>query len=232
MELFGLEKLSLVDFDGYVSATVFTGGCNFRCPFCHNSPLVLDYKNLGTILESEVLKYLNKRKNILEGVCITGGEPTLCPDLPVFIEKVKSIGYKVKLDTNGTNPVMVKSLYESGLVDYFAMDIKNDKEHYSSIVGINNYDTKKVEKTVEYFLSLGKNYEFRTTLIKEFHNKSSILGIANWIKGANKYFLQKFKNSESCIKSHLSAVEGKVALEFRDILREYIPNTHLRGYDI
>ena len=232
MNIYGLEKLSLVDYDGYVSATVFTGGCNFRCPFCHNSPLVLSHKELGTIPESEVLEYLKKRKNILEGVCISGGEPTLCPDLPNFIEKIKNLGYKVKLDTNGTNPEMVKSLFASGLVDYFAMDIKNDRESYSSIVGIDNYNTKKVEQTVEFFLSEKVDYEFRTTLVKEFHTKSNILGIANWIKGANKYFLQKFKDSESCIKSHLSPVEDKVALSFRDILLEYIPSTHLRGYDL
>lgn len=232
MDIYGLEKLSLVDFDGYVSATIFTGGCNFRCPFCHNSPLVLSHKDLGTIPESEVLEYLIKRKNILEGVCISGGEPTLNNDLPLFIEKVKTLGYKVKLDTNGTNPEMVKSLYNAGLVDYFAMDIKNDKENYSSIVGIDNFSTKKVEKTVEFFLGGGAPYEFRTTLIKEFHTKSNILGIANWIKGADKYFLQKFKNSGTCIKSHLSAVEDKVALSFRDILLDYIPSTRLRGYDI
>ena len=150
----------------------------------------------------------------------------------MFIEKVKNLGYKVKLDTNGTNTEMVKSLYSNGLVDYFAMDIKNDKENYSKIVGIDNYDTTKVEKTVEFFLGLGKDYEFRTTLIKEFHKKSNILGIANWIKGANKYFLQKFKNSQTCIESYLSAVEDEVAIMFREILKEYIPNTHLRGYDL
>ncbi len=232
MDIFGLEKLSLVDFDGYVSATVFTGGCNFRCPFCHNSALVLDVQNLGVIPESDVLDYLSKRKNILEGVCVSGGEPTLYPDLPVFIEKVKTLGYKVKLDTNGTNPEMVKSLYNAGLVDYFAMDIKNDVDNYSKIVGIDNYKTKKVEKTVDFFLSGGAPYEFRTTLIKEYHDFSNIISIANWIKGAKKYFLQKFKDSGTCIKSHLSAVEDKVALSFRDILKDYISFVGLRGYDI
>lgn len=232
MDILGLEKLSLVDFDGYVSATLFTGGCNFKCPFCHNSPLVLSHKALPVIPENEVLDFLKKRQGLLEGVCISGGEPTLNKDLPDFILKVKNLGYKVKLDTNGTNPTLVKSLFNDGLVDYFAMDIKNDRDNYAKIIGLDYYDTKKVEQTVDFFLSENVDYEFRTTLIKEFHGKSNILSIANWIKGANKYFLQKFKNSESCIESHLSPVEDKIALEFRDILLEYIPFVRLRGYDL
>ena len=232
MDILGLEKLSLVDFDGYVSATLFTGGCNFKCPFCHNSPLVLSHKALPVIPENEVLDFLKKRQGLLEGVCISGGEPTLNKDLPDFILKVKNLGYKVKLDTNGTNPTLVKSLFNDGLVDYFAMDIKNDRDNYAKIIGLDFYDTKKVEQTVDFFLSENVDYEFRTTLIKEFHGKSNILSIANWIKGANKYFLQKFKNSESCIESYLSPVEDKIALEFRDILLEYIPFVRLRGYDL
>ncbi len=230
MNFFGLEKLSLVDYDGKVAATVFTGGCNFKCGFCHNSPLVLSANELPIISEDEILSYLEKRKGLLEGLCISGGEPTLNKDLPAFIEKVKKIGYSVKLDTNGTNPEMVKSLYSNGLCDYFAMDIKNDKENYAKIIGFDTFDTKNVEKTVEFFLSLGKDYEFRTTLIKEFHDRDNIVNIGKWIKGANKYFLQKFKNSVSCIESHLSAVEDKIALEYTNILREYIENTQLRGY--
>ena len=230
MYFHGLEKLSLVDYDGKVAATIFTGGCNFRCSFCHNSPLVLNANELPLIDEEEILSYLKMRKGILEGLCISGGEPTLNKELPTFIEKVKNIGYSVKLDTNGTNPKMVKSLYSNGLCDYFAMDIKNDKENYAKIIGFDTFDTKNVQETIDFFLSLGKDYEFRTTLIKEFHDKDNIVEIGKWIKGANKYFLQKFKDSESCIKSHLSAVEDKIALEYVDILREYIPNTHLRGY--
>ena len=148
MDIFGLEKLSLVDYDGFVAATVFTGSCNFRCGFCHNSALVLDYKTLPHIDESEILSYLEKRKGILEGLCITGGEPTLNSDLPDFIEKVKKIGYSVKVDTNGTNPEMVKLLAENGLADYFAIDIKNDRENYAEIIGFKTFDTRNVEKTV------------------------------------------------------------------------------------
>ena len=232
MEIFGLEKMSMVDYDGKVCATIFTGSCNFRCEFCHNSPLVLDFKTLPQIPEEEVLAYLEKRKNLLDGVCISGGEPTLCKDLPIFIEKIKKIGYSVKLDTNGTNPDLVKMINENKLVDYFAMDIKNDKQNYAKICGFDNYDTGKVQKTVEYFLSGKADYEFRTTLIKEYHYENNILEIAKWLQGANKYFLQKFKNSESCIKTNLSAVEDDVALNYKQILQKYIPNTYLRGYGL
>ena len=232
MEIYGLEKLSLVDFDGYVSATIFTGSCNFRCPFCHNSPLVLDYKNLPVISEEEILDYLKKRFGLLEGLCITGGEPTLCSDLPLFIEKVKKIGYKVKLDTNGTNPDMLKLLVDSSLIDYVAMDIKNDRESYAKIIGFDSYDTKKIEKSVDFLLNGLFPYEFRTTLIKEFHSIENIKKIGNWIKGANKYFLQKFKDSGSCIQSHLSPVDDKTVLEFVDILSKNIDCVRLRGYDL
>ena len=232
MKISGLEKMSLVDFDGYVSATVFTAGCNFKCGFCHNSPLVLDVKNLPSIPEEDVLSYLKKRVGILDGVCVSGGEPTLNKDLPFFIEKIKALGYKVKLDTNGTNPEMIKSLFDSGLCDYFAMDIKNNLQNYAKIIGFNEYDTKNVEKSVDYFLSGNTPYEFRTTLINEYHKKENIALIGKWIKGADKYFLQKFKNSESCIQSHLSAVDEINVLEFLDILKKDIPNTYLRGYDL
>ena len=232
MRIYGMEKLSLVDYDGKVACTLFTGSCNFRCGFCHNSPLVLDYKFLPEIDESEVFAYLNKRKGILEGVCISGGEPTLEKDLALFIEKIKSIGYAVKLDTNGTSPQTIKMLFENGLIDYVAMDIKNNKEDYAKIIGFDKFDTKKVEQSVEFLLNNSYTYEFRTTLIKEFHSKENIALIGEWIKGADKYFLQKFKDSESCIQSHLSPVDDKLVLEFKDILQKNIKNVFLRGYDL
>ncbi len=230
INLCGMEKMSLVDYDGFVCATVFTGGCNFKCGFCHNSALVLDYKNIPTLDEKDVLAYLTKRLGILDGVCVTGGEPTLQKELPLFLEKIKNIGYKIKLDTNGTNPDLIKSLYSDGLVDYFAMDIKNDRDNYAKIIGFDSFDTRKVEKSVEFLLSLSSAYEFRTTLIKEFHALDNILNIGKWIKGANKYFLQKFKNSENCIESYLSAVDDDLALSFVERLKDFIPNTQLRGY--
>ena len=230
MNLYGLEKLSLVDYDGHVSATLFTGNCNFKCGFCHNSSLVTDYESLPTYSQEEIFEYLKKRKGLLDGVCITGGEPTLNSDLPHFCEKIKGLGYSVKLDTNGTNPQMVKSLFAEKLIDYCAMDIKNDRASYGEIIGIKNYDTSKVEQTVEFLISRKINYEFRTTIIKEYHTEETIKKIGQWIKGANKYFLQKFRNSENCICHNLNEIEQSTAEKFVEILKKFIPNTALRGY--
>lgn len=231
MKIFGMEKMSLVDYDGKVCATLFTGSCNFKCGFCHNSALVLDYATLPYYSEKEIFTYLEKRKGILDGVCISGGEPTLQSDLAIFIEKIKNLGYSVKLDTNGTNPDMVKSLYTNGLIDYVAMDIKNNREDYSSIIGFNQFDTTKIEKTVDFLLSKKNDYEFRTTLINEYHKQDNIERIADWICGANKYFLQKFKLSDTCISKNLSGVNLETATKFREILKVKVPNTKLRGYD-
>lgn len=232
MKILGMEKMSLVDYDGFVSATLFTGGCNFLCPFCHNSPLVIDVKSQGELNQSEVLSYLKKRFGLLDGVCVSGGEPTLNKDLPEFIEKIKKIGYKVKLDTNGTNPEMLKSLFNDGLIDYCAMDIKNDKASYASIIGFNSYDTSKVEKSVDFLINSNFSYEFRTTLINAFHDYNNVKNIGEWIKGANKYFLQKFVDHGSCIEQGLSAVPVDKAKAFIQILTPYIKNVNLRGYDL
>ena len=232
MRILGMEKMSLVDYDGYISATLFTGGCNFLCPFCHNSPLVLGHKSQPTVSEEEVFSYLNKRIGMLEGVCVSGGEPTLNKDLPEFIEKIKNIGYKVKLDTNGTNPQMLKSLFRDGLVDYCAMDIKNDRDHYASIIGFQEYDTSKVNESVEFLISSNYDYEFRTTLVNEVHGFYNMRAIGKWINGAKKYFLQKFIDSGSCIGQNLSAVPTEKAKEFLNILTPFIQNVNLRGYDI
>ena len=230
MELFGIEKLSLVDYDGKVASTVFTATCNFLCPFCQNSPLVTDAKNLTAIPEEEVLDYFSKRRGVLDGVCITGGEPTLQKDLPEFCKKVKDLGLSVKVDTNGTNPQMVKYLYENGLCDYFAVDIKNAKENYAKIIGFKTFDTKKVEETVNYLMTSGVDYEFRTTLVKEFHTASDMENIGRWIKGAKNYALQKFKDTGSCIESGLNPVDDSTAKEFLEIVKKYVPNAKLRGY--
>lgn len=232
MEIFGLEKLSLVDYDGFVAATVFTGSCNFRCGFCHNSALVLDYKSIPPMPENDILDYLKKRKCILEGLCITGGEPTLNPDLPEFIKKVKDIGYSVKVDTNGTNPEMVKLLVREHLADYFAIDIKNDRTHYAEIIGFKTFDTQKIEKTVEFLLSGKIGYEFRTTLIAEYHKAENIKAIGEWIKGADKYFMQKFKSGDNCISQNLSPVPTETAKEFAEIISPYVKSVALRGYDL
>ena len=188
MEIFGIEKLSLVDYDGKVAATVFTASCNYRCGFCHNSPLVTNVKSLTSIAESEILQYLTKRKGILDGVCISGGEPTLQRDLPVFCEKIKKLGLCVKLDTNGTNPDMLKMLVNNGLCDYVAMDIKNSKEFYLQTIDISDASQLKlVERSVELLKSGNIDFEFRTTLVQEFHNDHNMLCIGRWIQGDEKY---------------------------------------------
>ncbi len=231
MKIYGLEKLSLVDYDGKVSATIFTGNCNFKCGFCHNSALVTNYNDLPTLNEEEIFDYLKKRRTILDGVCITGGEPTLQDDLPFYCEKIKKFGYQIKLDTNGTNPDMVKMLRENGLIDYFAMDIKNDRENYAKIIGFDKFDTSKIEKTVEYFLTSNANYEFRTTLIGEYHTAQNIENIGKWIWGANAYVMQKFKSGDNCIAKDLHGVEPDLAKQFLEIASRYVVNSKLRGYD-
>lgn len=232
MKLYGMEKLSLVDYDGKVAATVFTGACNFKCGFCHNGPLVTGLSTLEPLDEERVLSYLKERKNILEGVCVSGGEPTLNRDLPAFAEKIKNLGLDVKLDTNGSNPDMIRTLHENGLVDYFAMDIKNSPESYPEIIGIDGYDISAVKKSVEYFLSGSADYEFRTTLIKEYHKEDNVRRIGEWIKGAKKYALQKFRESETCISAGLNGIDLDTAKRFAEILkRNFVPDTLLRGYD-
>ena len=233
MRILGMEKMSLVDYDGYVSATVFTGGCNFLCPFCHNSPLVIDHKSIEEIPTDSVLDYLKKRLGILDALCISGGEPTLQKDLANFMEQVKKLGYKIKLDTNGTNPEIIKFVHQNGLCDYFAMDIKNNLNDYAKIIGFDKFDTKNVQNSIEYFLSNDLDYEFRTTLIKEFHSKENIQNIAKEISGAKKYFLQKFKNGENCIDAtSLNPIDNSTVLEFIEILTPYVPNVKTRGYDL
>ncbi len=230
MHICGLEKMSLVDFDGLVATTIFTGGCNFKCGFCHNSALVLGANSLPTIDEEEILSYLEKRKGIIDGVCVSGGEPTLQKDLPEFLYKLKKLDLKVKLDTNGTNPDLIKDFCADKLVDYFAMDIKNNKEDYAKIIGFNEYNTKRVEQSVEFFLSGKADYEFRTTIIKEYHKEDNIKKIAEWIAGANKYFLQLFRDGENCINQGLTPVEQGIAEEYIKILSKKIKKVSLRGY--
>ena len=227
MKISGFQKLSLVDFDGHISATIFVSGCNFACPFCHNAGLVNGSE--PQISESEVLEYLSKRFGLLDGVCVSGGEPTLYPDLPKFISKLKSIGYLVKLDTNGTNPEMVKYLVENKLVDYIAMDIKNSEDNYNKTIG-KDYDFSKIKTTIEYIIYCGVDYEFRTTLVKSLHTFEDIQKIAKLIAGAKKYYLQKFVDSGNCISNGLTAIDKKTATEYLEYLQKIIPSTKLRGY--
>lgn len=229
MVLKGLQKLTLLDFPGKMAATVFTGGCNLRCPFCHNASLVIPEKFGATIPEEEFFAFLDKRRGILEGVCVSGGEPTLYKDLPDFLKRIKEKGFLVKLDTNGTDPEMLKSLIDEGLLDYVAMDIKSSKEGYGSAVGIDNYNTSKIEESVEILKKCKVDFEFRTTVVRELHSKEDFEAIGKWLRGDSKIFLQTFLDSGDLIGSGYSAHSKEDMESFAEILKKYMPNAALRG---
>ncbi|MBR5536256.1 MAG: anaerobic ribonucleoside-triphosphate reductase activating protein [Clostridia bacterium] len=203
----GLQKLTLLDFPGTVSCILFTKGCNFACPFCHNAALVKS-DNLPEYTEDEIFDFLKKRKGILDGVCITGGEPLIHPSLPDFIRKVRAIGYKVKLDTNGAFPERLKELMDENLLDYVAMDIKNTFSKYPETSGCENVNISDIEKSIDLLLYSNVPYEFRTTVTKELHTTEDIAFIANRIKGAQKYFLQNFTDSGDILKEGMHSVDN------------------------
>lgn len=206
MLICGLNKTTLLDYPGRVAATIFMGGCNFRCPFCHNRGLVLEPSFQEAYSEEEVLSFLKKRKNVLKGVCITGGEPILQPGLADFMEKIKKLGYQVKLDTNGYRAGELEELLKTGLVDYVAMDIKNCPEKYAVTAGFGceggiqePFCLEQIERSVELLEQSGTDYEFRTTVVKELHTREDILKIAEWIQDCPRYFLQQFRESDEML---------------------------------
>jgi len=230
MDFVGIEKLSLVDYDGKLTCTLFMAGCNFRCPFCHNSDLVLDIYNCQPIPFEEIMDYLDRNKRKLEAVCITGGEPTLMRDLKDKIIEIKKLGYLVKLDTNGTNLDVVKDLFENKLIDYVAMDIKNSEKAYALTSGVDYQPFSKIKDTINYLMNCGIDYEFRTTLVDNYHTNESIKEMGELINGAKKLFLQKFVDSGRCIKDGLKEVPIEKAQEFKEILKAYVKQVELRGY--
>jgi pyruvate formate lyase activating enzyme len=231
MDFNGWEKLSLVDYDDYLTTTFFVSGCNFRCPFCHNKNLVLNPKDNPIIPWEKMLDYLRRRKNALDAVCVSGGEPTLMEGLEEKLQQIKSLGYLIKLDTNGTNPDLLKRLYERRLVDHFAMDIKNSKEKYAITAGLENFNTAKVEDSVSFLMNSGCSYEFRTTVMDEFHDEESFRDIARWLDGAKRYYLQRYVDSPNCIKGGFHELSKNKAEEFALLLRQHIEFVALRGYD-
>lgn len=204
MQIHGLNKTTLLDYPEHVACTVFCGHCNFRCPFCQNADLVLNPSSQPCVSEDEFWNFLTKRKGMLEGVCITGGEPTLHSDLPDFIKRIKEQGLLVKLDTNGYRPDVLCKLMEENLIDYIAMDLKSSKEGYATSVGLKNFDLSAVETSVDLLLKGNIPYEFRTTVVKELHSKEDFLSIADWIKGCRAYFLQSYTESGSILQYVLS----------------------------
>ncbi|MDF2540958.1 MAG: hypothetical protein K0S47_676 [Herbinix sp.] len=229
MQIYGFNKTTLLDYPKHLAATIFLGGCNFRCPFCHNASLVTKLYSQPTIPVEEVFSYLQKRKKILEGVCITGGEPTLYAELPDFIKDIKSLGLKVKLDTNGSNPSMLESLVQNSLIDYVAMDIKNSKEHYGFSVGVPNYDVTPICESVSYLLTDPVDYEFRTTIVQEHHNEQDIHSIGEWIRGAKAYYLQSYQDSGDVITPGLNSHTIETLQTFTKVLTPYVQQVSLRG---
>ena len=230
MNISGIQKLTLLDYPGTVACTLFTAGCNFRCPFCHNAMLVLPEQiEEAKISQDEVMSFLKKRVGMLDGVAITGGEPLLHADLPELLREIKSLGYKIKLDTNGSNPKLLREIVEAGLVDRVAMDIKNDPEQYMLTVGC-KVNMKAIEQSKDYLLSGVIDYEFRTTVVKGIHTKESLVAAAKWISGAKEYYLQQFKDSGNLIDpDELAAYDEKQMHELADAVREYVPAVEVRG---
>ncbi len=231
MLILGLQKTTLLDYPGKIASTIFTGGCNFRCPYCHNRDLVFPPKDALSYSEDEIFEHLNSKKRVLDGVCITGGEPTLHKDLPEFISKIKELGLLVKLDSNGTNPAMLKNLIDEKLVDYIAMDIKQSKEKYNDIACMPVFNLAPIEESVELLKEGRVEYEFRTTIMKECHNASDMESIGKWLKGASAYYLQSYKESEQVINPVFNPHSPETLHSFVDILKPFVPNTFLRGVD-
>lgn len=231
MKICGIQKLTLLDFPGKTACTLFTGGCNFRCPFCHNAPLVTERNTAGEeiVEEEEVFAYLKKRRGILDGVCITGGEPLLQPGTERFLEQVKALGYLVKLDTNGSFPRKLQQLVSDKLVDYVAMDIKNSPEHYGETAGIENFDLSPIQESIDFLKEGHVDYEFRTTVVREFHTKESMEALAFWIRGDSKYYLQNFKDSGHVIAAGLSGFSKEELGQLLEAVRPWLPRAELRG---
>lgn len=232
MHIVGMQKLTLLDYPEHVACTIFTPGCNFRCPWCHNLTIAKDAVSSGNINEDDVMEYLEHRKNVLDGVVVTGGEPTLQSDLPEFVARIKECGFKVKLDTNGTNPNMLESMIHNGLVDYVAMDIKNSIDSYGMTAGIDvNNIIGSIQRSMSVLINGTVDYEFRTTVVNEFHTEASFEAMAKLIAGAKRFFLQAYKHNgdPSLPTFHTPSIEQ--LNRYADIMRSTIQHVEIRGID-
>ena len=233
----GLQKMTLLDYPGKVACTVFLQGCNFRCPFCHNSPLLGAAKD-SAISRQELMAFLQKRQKLLDGVCVTGGEPTLCPELPELLKEIKALGYAVKLDTNGSNPEILKQLADDGLIDYVAMDIKNCPSRYRETAGCQSLDLEKIQESMTFLMEGALDYEFRTTVVQEFHTAEDIAAIGKWFqalcpgKKVKKYFLQPFVESDSVLTGGLHAPNTADLLAFLDAAKSCVHAAEIRGVQL
>lgn len=229
MNIQGIMKLTLLDYPGKVACTIFTGGCNFRCPFCHNASLVLPEQFDEPQDTEEIFSFLQKRRGVLDGVCLTGGEPLLHKDTLHFLAQIKNLGYSVKLDTNGSFPDKLKEIVSAGIIDYVAMDIKNCEEKYAATAGVDNFDFTPVKESIDFLLSGAIPFEFRTTVMREFHDETSFKGIAKLISGAENYFIQNFVHSGNLIGTGFSGFTTEELSSFAEIIRPHVKNVSLRG---
>ena len=230
----GLQKMTLLDFSGKIACTVFLGGCNFRCPFCHNSELFMG-KPEKLMEDEEFFKFLKSRKGLLDGVCVSGGEPTLYKNLPEFLAKIKEQGFLVKLDTNGSRPALVKELVEKNLVDYIAMDVKNSPAMYAQTVGLESMDLAPIEESLRFLIGGTVPYELRTTLVSQLHTEESIQDMGAWLGGLvtgmkpKQLFLQSFVDRDTVLFSGLTAPEPEVTAEFAKILADFVEAVTIRN---
>ena len=230
MAIVGIDKLSLLDYEDKVSVVLFSQACNMRCPFCHNGAAVLGASKEDEIDFDEILAFLKTRTGLVDAVVFSGGEPTMLEDLKVKIKAVRSLGFLIKLDTNGTNPELLEELLDEGLLDYVAMDIKNCPILYAETCGLKYINVDNIKKSISLIINKAPDYEFRTTLVKEFHERMDYDAFKDLIKGAKRLFLQKFVDRESCIKKGLHEVDVVEASKLRDYLSGFIPEVNLRGY--
>ncbi len=228
MEIHGLQKMTLLDYPGRVACTVFLGGCDFRCPFCHNGALV-DGSASAELDDGALLTFLKKRRGLLDGVCVTGGEPLLRPGLEELLHAIKELGFLVKLDTNGTHPGRLRALVERGLVDYAAMDVKNSPARYARTAGVADLDLGAVRESVAFLLSGAVDDEFRTTVVKEFHDAESFRDIGPWLAGARRYVLQSFVDRDTVLCPGLHPCSKAELEAFAAVLRPFVPAVELRG---
>ena len=232
MEIHGLQKLTLLDYPGHTACTVFTGRCNFRCPFCQNASLVLHPETLAMIPEEDVFAYLEKRKGLLDGVAVTGGEPTLQPDLADFLRRVKGMGYETKLDTNGAKPETLYRILASGLADYVAMDIKSSPAGYARCAGVSSEKLlEAVQESVRLLEGSGVPHEFRTTAVKGLHTPEDFAAIGRWLAGTEHYFIQSYADSGDILEPGFEAFSREELEELLAAVRPMIPGALLRGTD-
>ena len=229
MRILGLQKLSLLDFPGKVAATVFTGGCDLRCPFCHNAPLVLPGRGASALDAGAVLDFLASRRGLLDGVVLSGGEPLLQPDAADFLAEVKAMGFSVKLDTNGCHPDALADILDRRLADYVAMDIKNSLEKYPWTVGVPGFDTAPVERSARLLMEGPADYEFRTTLVRPFHEVGDMETIGRWLRGARRYYLQAFVDSGDLVGGGCAPFTPEEMEGFLQAARPFFQSVALRG---